>query len=120
MKRRTIIDAKRSLVEKGWITKINRTGVFIPKLYRYADDVVQSGQQKVQDGQHPSFSDNDRIVHSGQQKVQDGQQEVQYGQHKVPFGPTIIEEDSIIEDDSILLGPPHLPERPYLHLLKSF
>jgi hypothetical protein len=140
MKRRTIINAKRSLVERGWITKINQTGVFIPKLYRYSEDMVQDGQQMVQKGQHSSSSENGRMVHLGQQKVQNGQQPVQNGQQKVPFGTTIIEDESIIEDDTLLLRSgkseisglckPDLPlqseisgadppERPYLHTLKS-
>lgn len=119
MKRRTIINAKRSLVERGWITKINQTGVFIPKLYRYSEDMVQKGQQMVQKGQHSSSSENGRKVHLGQQKVQNGQQPVQNGQQKVPFGTTIIEDENIIEDDSLLLGSHQLLERPYLHLLKS-
>ena len=130
MKRHTIINAKRSLVKRGWIKKINRTGVFIPKLYRYLSDVVQNGQRAVQNGQHSSCTENDQMVHMGQQKVQNGQRAVQNGQHKVPFGTTIIEDGSIIEDDNILLGGPEnleisglckLPEedRLYLNTLKS-
>jgi len=140
MKRHTIMNAKRSLIERGWITRVNQTGVFIPKLYRYSDDMVQDGQQMVQKGQHSSPLENEHQVHLGQQKVQNGQRPVQNGQQKVPFGTTIIEDESIIENDSLLLGctrteitPKDVPppetsfasrsmsegERRYLHLLKS-
>ena len=97
MKRHTIINAKRSLADKGWIRKINQTGVFIPKLYRYSDDTVQNGQ-------HSSNLDNGQKVHLGQQKELDGQQPVQNGQQQVPFGITIIEDD-IIEDSNISISP---------------
>jgi hypothetical protein len=143
MKRHTIISAKKALIDKGWITKINQTGVFIPKLYRYSGDMVQMGQQKVQNGQHSSPEEDDRMVHLGQQKVQNGQQGVQNGQQKVRFGTTIIEDEYIIEDDyllsrsqnpdisgsgELLLSHPdeansgqggQILERSYLHLLKS-
>jgi hypothetical protein len=144
MKRHTIMNAKRSLIERGWITKVNQTGVFIPKLYRYSDETVQDGQQMVQKGQHSSHLENEHQVHLGQQKVQNGQRPVQNGQQKVPFGTTIIEDESIIENDSLLLGctrseisekgnppeatpsdlPPTAPpvsaqERQYLNCLKS-
>jgi len=96
MKRHTIINAKKSLADKGWIRRINQTGVFIPKLYRYSDDTVQNGQ-------HSCYFDNGQKVHLGQQKVLNGQQPVQNGQQQVPFGPTIIE-DNIIKDNNIRIS----------------
>jgi hypothetical protein len=43
IKKDTILRAKKGLLIKGWIQRVNRTGVFIPKLFRYVDN----GSQKV-------------------------------------------------------------------------
>ena len=58
IKRDTIFRAKKGLLNKGWIQRVNRTGVFIPKLFRYVNSEAQkvdnidlntdSGVQKVE------------------------------------------------------------------------
>lgn len=119
MNRHTIIDAKRSLVEKGWIEKINQTGVFIPKLYRYSEDMALDGQnplfsenmdlvpktnQKVQNRHQTPFFENSQMVPKMNQMVQNRHQVVQIRHQNGRFEAPIIEEDNIIEDDYILLG----------------
>jgi len=128
MTRRTILYAKRKLIQRGWIQKRGHTGIYIPKLYRYRDK-VQNEQQKVQNEQHSSDPYDGEKVQNEQQKVQKMTQAVQNEQQKVQNAHPIIEDDIIIEDD-YLLGRPQKTEntrlcklseqeRLHLSLLKS-
>jgi len=136
MKRRTILYAKKSLIKRGWIQKIGRSGVHIPKLYRYAGKVQnmhlssKPDDMKVQNMHLYSGGKKDRKCKMGTSKVHDMHPGCKMGTSKVQNGHPIIEDGSIIEDDNILLGGSEnseisglckLPEedRLYLNLLKS-
>ncbi len=128
MARRTILYAKKKLMERGWIETAGKSGVFIPKLFRYADK-VQNGHSKVQNGHSPYPDDFSAKVQNGHSKVQNRHREfskVQNRHSKVQNRHHIIEEENnIIEDD--ILGMSENSENsglcklelPYLHLLKS-
>jgi len=118
MKKDSILRAKRKLVKRGWIQEINRTGIFIPKLYRYstekaADDPLSAvtaqagrlshlGERLSRSGEHPSPADEGSLSHLGEQKFPRERHLSHLGERKVAFGGTIIEEGSIIEDDYLL------------------
>ena len=113
MKRHTIIKAKRALIDRGWIQKINQTGVFIPKLYRYSHEVLQTGQHSVANGTTSGPNGTTLDERGGANGTTESavwdNGVVQTGQQKVPFGTTIIEDGIIIEDD-YLLGRSEKPE----------
>ncbi|MBW1928896.1 MAG: helix-turn-helix domain-containing protein [Deltaproteobacteria bacterium] len=145
MKKDSILRAKKKLVKRGWIQEINRTGIFIPKLYRYssekaADDPLAAvtaqagrlshlGERLSRSGEHPYRTDEGSLSHLGEQKFPQERHLSHLGERKVAFGGTIIEEGSIIEDDYLLsrsekseisgLCQLAKEDRLYLNLLKS-
>lgn len=137
MKKDSILRAKKKLVERGWIQEISRTGVFIPKLYRYAGEKEDNnhhlshlGEHLSRLGEQTSQGERKHLSHLGEQKFPQKRHLSHLGEQKVAFGGTIIEDGNIIEDDNILLGGSEnseisglckLPEedRLYLNLLKS-
>jgi hypothetical protein len=142
MARRTIIYAKKRLVERGWIEAVGKSGIFIPKLFRYEDE-VQNGHPKVQNG-HSSYPEElSGKVQNSHRKVHQVHHGVQNSHRKVQNVPLIyINREE--KNNNLLLGctrseisekgnppeatpfdpPPTAPpvsaqERQYLNLLKS-
>ena len=128
MTRRTIIYAKRKLIQRGWIQKRGQTGIYIPKLYRYREK-VQNEHQKVQNEHYSSDPYDGEKVQNEHQKVQNEHQGVQNEHQKVQNAHLIIEDNIIIEDDYFLgrseksemgrLCKLSEEERLHLYLLKS-
>jgi len=104
MKRNTIIKAKKALIDRGWIQQIGRSGVFIPKLFRYAqdEDKVQNMDPMVQNINSSSPPQIGPRVQNMDLMVQNINHPVQNMDPMVRFGIPIIEEGIIIEDDYLL------------------
>jgi hypothetical protein len=106
MKKDSIVRAKKSLLDKGWITELNRTGVFIPKLFRYVDEGDSEVEAPSQDrdslsrsGEQTSDDDKSGLSHLGEQTFPQTRQLSRLGEQFVSFGGTIIDEDDIIENN---------------------
>ena len=78
IKKDTILRAKKGLLNKGWIQRVNRTGVFIPKLFRYID----SESRKV-DNIDQKVDNIDQETNSNIQKVDNIDQTVDNIDQKV-------------------------------------
>jgi hypothetical protein len=116
MKKDSIVRAKRGLLEKGWIVELNRTGVFIPKLYRYVDDEIgDQTQSQGQDGlsrrgeplsclREQTSEDESGLSHLGEQMIPTMKQLSHLEEQLISFGRTII--NYIIENNilNILTG----------------
>ena len=111
MARRTIINAKNGLAEKGWIKKIGQSGVFIPKLCRHVDEQatgepekVQNGNQKVQNGNYLQLEVKE--PNSAKCPLNSAEYDKPGAEWKPNSAkcPPIIEDGIIIEDDYLLVS----------------
>ena len=69
IKKRTIIRAKKQLIERGWIKKIGKSGIWIAKLFRF------DNFDKVPNGEQNNIIDQKRKVPNGERKVPNGEQQ---------------------------------------------
>jgi hypothetical protein len=118
MKKDSVFRAKKSLLDKGWIVEIDRTGVFIPKLFRYVDEDASVDQILSQDqdslsrqgerlsrlGVQTSHDDKKGLSRLGVQTYPHMRQLSRPGVQLVSFGGTIIDEDDIIENNILSIS----------------
>jgi hypothetical protein len=124
MKKDSIVRAKKNLLDKGWIIELNRTGIFIPKLYRYVDEgcseneaplqgqdtLSHSGERLSRLGEQTSGNDQSGLSRLGEQTFPHMRQLSFLGEPFVSFGGTIIEENIIIENNILSVSAHnHLP-----------
>lgn len=107
MNKRTIIRSKKKLIDRGWIKKIGRSGIFISKLFRFHSDtkVTNEEQSKVTNEEQQ----NTKVTNEEHESDKWGTEGDKWG--------TSIEEDLIIEE-TIHSSPKEKLNIPFREIIK--
>ena len=93
IKKETIIRAKKQLIERGWIKKIGKSGIWIAKLFRFDGyKKVSNGERNIREQEKRKVSNGERNIREQEKrKVSNGERKVSNGERKgVKWGTTSI------------------------------